>query len=59
MKSCGQTIRISNSDANPLRRWGRQTMSAPEAKTDVPREPEHFRFEPKAFGRRPRCKPHR
>jgi hypothetical protein len=23
---------------------GRLTMSAPEGKTDVPREPEHFRF---------------
>src|SRR5450432_1408410 len=25
-------------------RWGRLTMSAPEGKTDVPREPGHFRF---------------
>jgi hypothetical protein len=24
--------------------WGRLTMSAPEGKTDVPREPGHFRF---------------
>ena len=24
--------------------WGRLTVSAPEGKTDVPREPGHFRF---------------
>ncbi len=27
---------------------GRLTMSAPEGKTDVPREPKHFRFDPSA-----------